>query len=834
VAATAHGLPPPAKERIAALTFAVSMFRTLSDTAPSATEWSWHQMVEKLTTFAVLENKTCATLWSPARFREGGFRCAADVMSISTMVFDLDHVESLSLLVHQLEEELPFAAILYTTFRNTAGANRCRIALPLLRPVAASEWSFFHETALKWFAEKFRTPLDPCKDPPRFYFLPSHPLGGDHVAHVFHEWDECYLNPQPMIDAGRDAAQRLEAERKARRDATDAVTTRTGRASALRHYVDTAIDDQLADLAGVQPGGQNDGLNTAAFSLTSLLAGADLLDEWPDIEGRMVHIAVNVWTFTREPWTEAVALRTIRSGYNAGVKHPRPLSHVGAWQAEDTSGGWAPPQAAPEPDQPHGAEPDPGQEPDAAEADDQDAKPEAGPQPVARRALTDTGNAVLFASMFHDVFRHVPELGHPIIWDGRRWAIDKAGRALEMTKQVTERIRADATEPNELVPSERAVKAAVEWAKTSESKGKREAMLRLASVESSVVANFDTLDRDPFLLTVNNGTFNLRSRVLRPHAPDDLITKLAPVTYRLGAQCPRWLAFLDRIFEGNQDLIAYVQRWFGYALTGDVREQAFAVLYGTGANGKTVFIETLAALAGDYAMHINLESLTTNRQSSSVSNDLARLRGARTVFGTELNAGARLAEATIKELTGNDTITARFLFQEYFEFKPCLKLFMALNHRPRVSIDPAIFRRIKLIPFAVTIPQEERDPNLKALLLEELDGIFNWALDGVSEWLRHGLGECEAVTAGTSQYQADMDPLGDFLAQCARLRPDARVNVGAFYRAYCSFIEREYGKHIKVMTPNAFSRLLKSRAIVSKGGTARTYVGAELTEEGAE
>jgi putative DNA primase/helicase len=809
-------------------TFPSTLFGSLNDTAPRPVEWSVHDMAKELTRFTVLPNKEAAELFSPASFREGGSRRKDDVESISMLVLDADHVSALDAPIQKLEA-LGYVTIWYTTFRHAPEAPRFRIIVLLAQPVSAKDWEVFYPTAAKWIGEKIGVEFDrSVKDGSRFFFLPNHAPGADHRADVFHEFDGKLLDPQPMIDAGREKAEQLEAERKARRVAIDAEAKKTGKPSAIRHYIDTAIDDQLADLASVQPGTQSNALNSAAFSLASLLAGGDLLAEWPDIEGRMVHIVVNVWMFSREPWTEHAALKTIRSGYNAGVMEPRDLSCVGTWQAEDTAGGWARPQPAPEPEPE--TEPDHGVEPDTAEAG-QKKQPETGPQLVTRRTLTDTGNAELFVELNRNVAKYAPGLDW-VIWDVSRWAVDGDGRALDLTKGVAEWIRLEAERLQSEEPSEpakaSAAKQALVWAKQSESHGKRAAMLNLARVERSVVVNVGALDSDPYLLNVENGTFNLQSGVMRPHNRDDLITKMAPVTYRPGAQCPRWLEFLKRIFAGDRDLIAFVQRFAGYSLTGDTEEHAFAILFGQGANGKSTLTEVLAAIAGDYAAHTPLETFTADRQSSSTSNALARLRGARSVFGTELNAGARLAEATIKQVTGGDVISARFLYREYIEFQPRFKLWMVTNHRPRVGTDEGMFRRIRLIPFVVTIPPAERDPKLKASLLEEKSGILNWLLEGVAQWRRNRLGTCDAVRAGTNQYQADMDPLADFLEQCARIKPSARVNAGVFYQAYCEFAKQEGDKP---MSHRALTRHLKLQGIEAKPGRVRTYVGIDLKEE---
>jgi putative DNA primase/helicase len=238
----------------------------------------------------------------------------------------------------------------------------------------------------------------------------------------------------------------------------------------------------------------------------------------------------------------------------------------------------------------------------------------------------------------------------------------------------------------------------------------------------------------------------LHKATLRKHRREDLITKLAPVDYVPQAQCPEWEKFLDRIMAGNRALIAFLQRAVGYALTGDTREQVLFVLYGTGANGKTTFLETVRAMLGDYAMHTNFSAFLQSEHSTA-RNDLARLAGARFVSASEVQGGRRLSEDVIKQITGGDTVTARYLYHEFFEYRPQCKLFLAVNHRPVIrGTEHAIWRRVHLIPFTVTIPNEEQDKTLGEKLRAELPGILNWATQGCRDWQKpvwNPLRKCE-------------------------------------------------------------------------------------------
>lgn len=287
-----------------------------------------------------------------------------------------------------------------------------------------------------------------------------------------------------------------------------------------------------------------------------------------------------------------------------------------------------------------------------------------------------------------------------------------------------------------------------------------------------------------------NGTVDLRTGELRPHRREDLITRLAPVEYDPDAEAPLWEAFLRRIMDGNEDLIRFLQRAVGYSLTGDTSEQCFFLLYGTGANGKSTFLEAIRAMLGDYAQQADFGTfLVQNRDGPR--NDVARLVGARFVSAVEVESGRRLSETLVKQLTGNDRVVARFLYREHFEFVPTFKLWLAANHKPVIrGADHAIWRRIKLIPFQVTIPPEDRDRQLAARLRAELPGVLAWAVRGCLEWQQYGLGEPPEVTEATNEYRAEMDPLGPFFGERCVLHPNARAYAGELYAGYAAWCEQ--------------------------------------------
>ena len=240
---------------------------------------------------------------------------------------------------------------------------------------------------------------------------------------------------------------------------------------------------------------------------------------------------------------------------------------------------------------------------------------------------------------------------------------------------------------------------------------------------------------------------------------------------------------------GNTELIQFLQRAVGYALTAQTIEQVLFFLYGTGANGKSTFLETVKAVLGDYAQQMPTDTLMS-KDKSSIPNDIARLKGARFVAAMETEEGKRLSEVQVKQLTGGDTLSARFMRAEFFDFTPTHKLFVGTNHKPLIrGTDYAIWRRIRLIPFIVTIPPEERDKNLPIKLRDELSGILAWAVRGCLDWQENGLGEPDAVKGATESYRKDMDILSEFLDERCALGTGLKVKAGDLYAAYKNWSE---------------------------------------------
>jgi putative DNA primase/helicase len=447
-------------------------------------------------------------------------------------------------------------------------------------------------------------------------------------------------------------------------------------------------------------------------------------------------------------------------------------------------------------------------------------------EPAIAEPLSDVGNARRFAAAYGEDLRYVPAWGKWLVWTGQRWQEDETGTVIERAKDLVRALLINAAHG-----SGRDSQELAKHALRSQAAARVQAMVALAETEKPIPVTPDQLDADPWLLNVLNGTLNLRTGELQPHRREDLITKLAPVAYDPAAPCPRWEALLKRILGGDDELIGFVQRAAGYSLTGDTREQCAFFPWGTGANGKSTLLNALQGVLGDYARQTPPETLLLKREGG-IPNDLARLHGARFVCAVETEAGRRLAEAQLKQMTGGDRIVARFLNREFFEFVPQFKVWLATNHRPVIrGTDGAIWRRIRLIPFTVTIPDAEQDRELPEKLKIEYPGILRWLVEGCLAWQRAaGLGMPAPVRDAVAGYRAEQDALAPFLnEQCvtgAEAGADAETSKAALYADYTGWCAQS-GE--KPMSKVELGKALKERGFTDgRSGEERFWRGILL------
>ena len=349
-----------------------------------------------------------------------------------------------------------------------------------------------------------------------------------------------------------------------------------------------------------------------------------------------------------------------------------------------------------------------------------------------------------------------------LLWDGVRWAPDEDGAVLRKAQEMPKLFLQEASEIDDLDRRKKAAGAAI----AAGDKRKIEAMISLAQCQIGIAASPTLFDSDPLLLGVCNGVVDLRTGTFREARKEDYIIKQAGTAYDPSATCPTWEKFLSRVLAENAELISFIQRAVGYSLTASIVEQVLFFLYGTGQNGKSTFAEALKHLFGGYMIKAATALYTVDKHGKEPETEIARLVGKRLVTGSETEEGTRLAESRVKDISGGDTLTGRALYCPAFNFLPTHKLWIYGNHRPDVrGNDHGIWRRIKLIPFEVQIPDEEKDPELLQKLLKEMPGILNWVIKGCLEWQKSGLRTPRVVVEATAEYREEEDEIGEFLTQ---------------------------------------------------------------------
>lgn len=495
---------------------------------------------------------------------------------------------------------------------------------------------------------------------------------------------------------------------------------------------------------------------------------------------------------------------------------------------------WLPePDPEPTADGPEAAPPD---SPESSE-EHSPAAASAGKDEHGNYHLTDTGNAFRLIDLHGHRLRYSPALGW-LVYDGRRWKA--VGREAVPVRQlawdVITQLYDEVVRAGKAGDQKRADSLLSHAGRTQQAQ-RITAMIELAKAVPGVLIQPDQLDAHPHLLNVHNGTLDLQTGQLREHRAEDYFTQIAPVEYDPTAQAPRWQGFLSQIMGGDSSLVDYLQAAVGHTLTGDVSEQALFLCHGTGANGKSTFLEVVKACMGEgYSMQASVAVFLADARPSETRSTLAAMKGARLVCGSEADEGKRFNASLVKQLTGGDTIRARQLYQEEYEFKPTHHIWIAVNHKPKADAsDEAIWRRMRLIPFTVRIPEVEQDKHLKEKLLEELPGILTWAVAGAVRWYRDGLPTPPAVRAATEEYREEQDDIAAFLEARVMLRAGASTRQSLVYAAFVAWCKAELQMdERRVMNIRAFNKRLTEKGyqqIKSTGGF-QFWQGVVLTDSG--
>lgn len=444
---------------------------------------------------------------------------------------------------------------------------------------------------------------------------------------------------------------------------------------------------------------------------------------------------------------------------------------------------------------------------------------------VGIHPCTDLANGHRVKNERGDDLRFTQYLGW-LVWDGKRWAPDATNAAMRHAHAVARGFYEDADALDDSTLRK--------WGKESQNQKRLQSALSVAAALEGISTTPAAFDTNPMLLTCANGTLDLRTGARLPHVREHMITRASPVDFDAAAECPTWLAFLDRIFRGDAELIDFVQRAIGYSLTGDCREQCFFVCYGTGANGKSTLLETIRHVLGDAALNTSTDTFLRAKNGRGAENDVARLRGSRFVSAVESGEGRQLDEERIKRITGGDTITARFLFKEFFEFQPTFKIWLAVNDRPDITgVDHGIWRRIRLLPFSVTIPDHERDLDLPAKLQAEAPGILAWAVRGCIAWQARGLEPPSCVSDATADWKHEANPVARFVAEACDQGPSLSATAKALFSTFTDWA-KEIGEP-PGMSAKAFAMRLGSLGFTQeRTKKARLWRGLSLRRSSSE
>ncbi len=462
-----------------------------------------------------------------------------------------------------------------------------------------------------------------------------------------------------------------------------------------------------------------------------------------------------------------------------------------------------------------------------------DSEPEKAITEQMLKDCTDAGNADLLAALHGDTLRWDHRRERWLVWGEHWWTDDPDGVPQRLALDVA-RYRAE----HAYGLGDDKAKRVFKWAVNSRQNHRVTSALELAKITRPIADTGEGWDQKPWKLGCENGVVDLRSGKLEDGVRDDRITRHVPHSYNPDAKPTLWLQFLEEIFDSDEALINFVHRAVGYTLTGSTREQVFFVLFGRGSNGKGVFMETLRHVLGPYAYDAGFSTFEDNKGYAGHSEAVAELAGTRFVTASETSEGSKLNEQRLKALSHGDTTSAAFKYKKRFEFKPECKIWLGLNHKPKVQDDSLGFwRSVRLIPFNVQFtdtgePGPDRDKNLVEKLKREAPAILSWAVRGAVQWQQDGLQTPETVERATEAYENESDPLARFVSECCTLNANAATPSGELYKAYQEWAEREGIPKREQVSHTSFGRRMgatfEKKRLPRNGRKPRCYVGIGL------
>lgn len=773
-------------------TYAVMRYASEKDTVGRQNSGTWQQVVALLLKRDIRPEKS-GKAFAPVRMKAGAARAKGNVLEISMAVADIDTEgekdKATGRVLSVLKPALPLD-VLRPAIQGYAWAahsshwheprrdvHKYRIVFPLARPCTPEEWPQV------WVGLNIllRGHCDPaCKDAARLYYLPSCPEAS--VADAF-----CVTNDGNLLDP-------------------DALLELAQRPQELSPSV--IVGGNLQALSSLAAPPETPEQIERVKSMLAMLAADCAYPQWRDI---VWAIAATQWhcaeAISRE-WSQAAPLKfdenTLRSVFRSfkpdgGVGFGTLVHHakLGSW----TEGGAL-----------------------------------AGAREVSQVTEGDILNGGMFAKLHRDKLLFVHETNEWLKFEPvTGWLVAPPHEDDRAAKATVECLRATAAELWAASRDDAHARRSMAHVQRSSSLPRIRAMIDLAKSETGMTVQLHALDADPMVLGVMNGVLDLRTRKLLTPSPSLLVTKRCPVPFDPSAVAPTFDSFIKRITQATPTLAPFLQRLAGYLLTGLVSEQCFAFLYGLGRNGKTTFAELLQWLMGEYAVPLPTATLMVERSDPGGARpDLMLLKGRRLALASELEEGAKFAEATIKALTGGDTMQARNPYGLYASWRPTHKLMIVGNHKPVISgSDRGIWRRVLLVPFLETIGDNECDDKLLEKLRKEGAGILNWMLDGLRDWQRQGLNPPQVVKDAVANYRSDMDILKEWMDDHVTPAAGAVTPTADLYKAYASWA-RDAGWKTP-MTRIAFGRRLAERGIpLMKAGAANTKCasGIALNDQG--
>lgn len=441
--------------------------------------------------------------------------------------------------------------------------------------------------------------------------------------------------------------------------------------------------------------------------------------------------------------------------------------------------------------------------------------------------LTDTGSGEFFADQNRGKVIYNHSMDKWYIWNGAYWEPDRSNKIRQFAKETARKFGEMAFDIEDRDKSEEYVKFSYKLENSYKSRN----MLKFAKSEQGIASTSDEFDQKKYLVQFENGVYDLQNMEFREGNPKDMITKSVGYDYDPDAECSRFRQFTDEIFVGDVDLINYVKKYIGYTLSGEVSDQTFLILHGSGENGKSVLLETLKRVLGEYAKNTSFSTFAT-QYGNSIPNDIARLAGSRLVTCSELSGKKKnVNEERLKSITGGDELTARFMRKEFFDFRPQFKLYLAINNLPKIEDHShGFWRRVRLIPFLATFKGEDRDPDLPNKLMKEVPGIMNYAIEGYRLYKEEGLEPPAVVDGAVNKYRGDNDLMAKFFSKCCEYG-DHEVKASELYDHFVKWIEKNYS--CEPLSKTKFGRNLSNFGKIEKvkRGGQMYYQGLKLRDD---